>query len=193
MIDLSSIIGTVPGALSVAECHALADVATDTDTVYALEVGHYLGLSTSVLLAALPADCELVTIDHHRGDAWCSRTSFEEFLSNVKPFIGGRSFAAYDDDMAVVMPGLDAGFGFVFYDADHTASAVAQFWDLAADLLDDQCTLCFDDADWAEQSTLRDLAAADGFEVIRQREFWRADVEDKYHPDTYTLEVMRRG
>lgn len=182
----------IPGPLSVRECDVLAALASSTKASRALEVGHYLGLSTSVLLQSLPDGCELVTVDHHQGDEWCPATSPDEFMDNVGPFIGERPFRFVNDDMRSALADVGSGFGFVFYDADHTASAVADFWDLAAGLLAETCTLVFDDADWAEQSTLRSLAAADGFEVVTSEPFWRGD-GDKHDPETYTLEVMERG
>lgn len=183
---------SIIGPLSVAECQTLAEVAAATTATRALEVGHYLGLSTAVLLSALPDGCELVTIDHHQGDYWCPSTSFHTFSENVAPFAGAREFLALNEDMRTALPGLSGAFGFVFYDADHTASAVADFWDLAADLLATDSTLLFDDADWAEQSTLRGLAEADGFEVVTAKPFKRGG-NDKHDPTTYTLEIMRRG
>ena len=182
----------IVGPLSLLECHMLGHVAAHASATRALEVGHYLGLSTAVLLSSLPADCELVTIDHHQGDKWCPRTSFDEFRDNVASFVGDREFSPINDDMSAALPALDGEFGFVFYDANHTAEAVAEFWHLAAGLLADDCTLAFDDADWREQSTLRTLAEGDGFEVVTELEFWRGK-RDKGDPATYTLEVMRRG
>jgi predicted O-methyltransferase YrrM len=183
----------IAGALSVAECVRLGEVASATTSSRALEVGHYLGLSTAVLLTSLPAGCELVTVDHHQGDAWSGGTLFGTFLENVAPYIGDpRMFSAVNEDMRTALPQLDGTFGFCFYDADHTAEAVADFWQLAAPLLDESCTLVFDDADWAEQSTLRGLAEADGFTVVTTDPFVRG-AGDKDNPETYTLEVMRRG
>jgi predicted O-methyltransferase YrrM len=182
----------IVGPLSVAECDKLAEVAAATTAKSALEVGHYLGLSTAVLLSSLPADVHLVTIDHHQGDEWCPPTSFDEFNANVAPYVGERKFTAINEDMREALPDLLGRFGFCFYDADHTASAVADFWDLAAGLLEPECTLVFDDADWVEQSTLRGLAEADGFVVVTDVEFYRPS-GDKHDPLTYTLEVMRRG
>lgn len=144
-----------------------------------------------MLLASLPEPVEFVTIDHHQGDDWCPSTVFDVFLSNVAPFVGDREFSAINDDMAFALPTLTGRFGFVFYDADHTAAAVKEFWELAEGLLEDACTLVFDDADWQEQSTLRGLAERDGFRVVTPRPFWRGDA-DKHDPATYTLEVMRR-
>lgn len=192
MTDHAALRGQIAGPLSVAECQALAKLAASTTTTRALEVGHYLGLSTAVLLDSLPPGCELVTIDHHRGDEWCPATSADEFLANVDPFIGDRLFVFVNDDMRSALADVGSGFGFVFYDADHTASAVADFWDLAAGLLAERCVLVFDDADWAEQGTLRSLAEADGFEVVTGHAFYRGD-HDKHDPATYTLEVMQRG
>jgi predicted O-methyltransferase YrrM len=193
MRDLAeSLRGQITGALSVAECVKLGEVASATTAASALEVGHYLGLSTAVLLTSLPTDVHLVTIDHHQGDAWSGGTSVDEFTANVAPYVGDRKFTAINDDMRVALPALLGRFGFVFYDADHTAAAVADFWDLAAGLLDESCTLVFDDADWVEQSTLRGLAEADGFQVVTDTPFYRGG-GDKHDPLTYTLEVMRRG
>ena len=182
----------VIGPLSESECHKLAEIAAATNATRALEVGHYLGLSTSVLLASLPADVAFVPLDHHQGDQWCPGTKFEEFGENVAPYVGDRSFTAFDQDMRTVLPMLSGQFGFVFYDADHTATAVADFWDLAARLMAPECTLVFDDADWAEQSTMRTLAEDDGFVVVTDQPFVRTS-GDKHDPKTYALEVMRRG
>lgn len=191
-MDHAALRGQIAGPLSVAECQTLAKLAASTTTTRALEVGHYLGLSTAVLLDSLPPGCELVTIDHHRGDEWCPATSADEFLANVDPFIWDRLFVFVNDDMRAALPTVGGGFGFVFYDADHAASAVDAFWDHAAGLLAERCTLVFDDADWAEQSTLRGLAEADGFMVVTSDPFYRGD-GDKHDPETYTLEVMERG
>jgi predicted O-methyltransferase YrrM len=192
MRDLADAIERVDGPMSVAECHKLAELAAATTAKRALEVGHYLGRSTSVLLTSLPTRVEFVTIDHHQGDDWCQATSFDTFLDNVVPYCGKRNFEPINRPMAEALPKLSGGFGFVFYDADHTASAVAEFWDLAADLLARDCTLVFDDADWVEQSTLRTLAEADGFVVVTDMPFVRGE-GDKDNPETYTLEVMRRA
>lgn len=181
----------VVGPLSFAECHKLADIAAASTAHAALEVGHYLGLSTSVLLASLPASCSLVTIDHHKGDNWCPATPFGAFSDNVAPYIGDRKFTPIKADMAEALPQLLGRFGFVFYDGDHTAEAVAKFWQLAADLFERECTLVFDDADWAQQSTLRTIAETDGFKVVTARPFVRTE-GDKNDPETYTLEVMVR-
>lgn len=182
----------IVGPLSEFECQVLAEVAAGVDAVRALEVGHYLGRSTAVLLSSLPGGCELTTIDHHKGDFWCPATSFDEFMANVEPFVGDRRFTPIDGDMADALPRLDGRFGFVFYDADHAADAVVEFWSLAAGMMDDQCTLVFDDADWDDQSILRGLAEADGFGVVTEHDFWRGQ-GDKGNRETYTLEVMRRG
>lgn len=190
-MNVAELRDTIPGPLSVRECEVLGELAAATLATRALEVGHYLGLSTAVLLQSLPVGCELVTIDHHQGDEWCPSTSPDVFSENVGPFIADRSFLFVNDDMRNALSGVGDGFGFVFYDADHSAGAVAEFWRLVAGLLDERCTLVFDDADWADQSTLRGLAEADGFQVVTATAFHRG-AHDKHDPETYTLEVMER-
>lgn len=181
----------IPGPLSVHECAVLGELAAAATASRALEVGHYLGLSTSVLLDHLPEGCELVTIDHHKGDDWCPATSVVEFETNIAPHIGDRPFRSINNDMRTVLPALEGRFGFVFYDADHTADAVTEFWKLAEPLLEPECTLVFDDADWTDQGFLRVLAETDGFEVIRTEPFVRHQA-DKHDHNTYTLEIMVR-
>jgi len=181
----------VVGPLSAFECEVLAEKAAASSASRALEVGHYLGLSTCVLLSSLPAGCELVTIDHHQGDAWAPSSDLADFEGNIAPFVGDRTVTVVNDDMVAALPTVGDGFGFVFYDADHTASAVTSFWEAAVSLLSEQCTLVFDDADWAEQATLRGLAESAGFEVTTVYEFHRGP-SDKHDAGTYTLEIMDR-
>lgn len=185
----------IAGALSEAECAALAHVARGA-TGHALEVGHYLGRSTAVLLMALPPDVPLITVDHHQGDEWCPDTDPDLFRANVEPFVGKREFVFVDGDMlepeTVWVVEAAAPYEFVFYDADHTKHAVVDWWNACRPLLAPSCTLAYDDADWDDQSILGELARADGFESIRTREFYRGP-EDKRDPETFTLEVMRRG
>lgn len=184
----------IKGALSVSECEVLAEHAGMTRARAALEVGHYLGLSTAVLLDALPPDCALVTIDHHMGDENCGVTDVHQFSANVSQHIGERAFRTMFTDMREGLTELlnASPFGFVFYDADHTAIGVQDFWLRARYLLEDDCLLLFDDADWESQALLRKLAEDDGFHSIRSRPFTRS-VGDKADDDTYTLEIMRRG
>jgi predicted O-methyltransferase YrrM len=180
------------GALSATECSVLATYASQATGERALEVGHYTGLSSIVLLTSLPADVEFVTVDHHLGDPWAPATSPDTYRRTVAPYVQGRKFAQVDADMFDALPMLAGGFGFVFYDADHRADPVRRFWELCEPLCNEQCILTFDDADWEEQSTLIGLAAADGFRSVRNRGFYRGEL-DKKSPDTYSLEVMIRG
>lgn len=182
------------GALSETECVVLAEHAAATDAAWALEIGHYTGLSSVVLLESLPVACGLVTIDHHRGDQWSSKTSVAKYEDSVRPHIRGRDFIFLNGDMRDELPRLhpEPLYGFVFYDADHSRQGVEDFWTLTAPLLANHCVLTFDDADWEEQSTLIGLAEAAGFVSIRDRDFYRGK-DDKRNPDTYSLEVMRRG
>jgi hypothetical protein len=181
----------VPGALSEAECGMLAHLAAETDAIAALEVGHYYGRSTVVLLESLPVGVPLFTVDHHKGDDWCPPAPVEEFNANIAPHVGDRLVAFSECDMLAVDYEL-AEYGFVLYDADHHAKGFALWWELVRPHLADECTLVFDDADWDEQSMLHDLDHADGFRSIRTLEFFRGP-KDKHSPETYTLEVMQRG
>lgn len=183
----------IQGALSKMECDTLAVVARESRAIYALEVGHWQGLSTAILLDNLPEGCELTTIDHHQGDNWIEAYPEALFVENIKPHIGHRVIHCITEDMidALVSRDWPEPFDFVFYDADHEYKAVVRFWLAVRGLLDEECTLVFDDADWKDQSVLRYLAEHDGFERRTVGEFWRGD-GDKQHDSTYTLEVMVR-
>jgi len=121
------------GLLAYRECEVLAEAAAAGEVRVALEVGHYGGLSTVVLLKTLPTGSTLVTIDHHEGDSWTAATSAEGFVYNVQPFLNGR----------VTMD--------------------PWFMDFETALRADSCVLAFDDADWDSVETLERLAADDGF------------------------------
>jgi predicted O-methyltransferase YrrM len=183
----------IKGGLSDAECEALAEYAASSGAKHALEVGHYYGLSTAVLLEALPADCTLTTIDHHHGDPWSAPTSIETFRRNIAPVVGDRDFTVEYESMDVLAEHPDARYDFVFYDASHTAEAVAEFWSVAAHAFAESVLLVFDDADWPGQATMTKRALRDRFHSIRTREFYRDAELDKLAPDTFTLEAMQRS
>lgn len=184
---------TIQGALSKMECDVLAACARESGATRALEVGHWQGLSTAVLLDNLPERCDLYTVDHHKGDEWIEAYPAEDFQRNVGPHIGHRIFKFLNEDMidALVSRDWPEPFDFVFYDADHHYREVVCFWLAVRPRLAAHCTLVFDDADWEDQSVLRYLAEHDGFERRTVGEFWRGD-GDKQHDQTYTLEVMVR-
>jgi predicted O-methyltransferase YrrM len=181
----------IPGLLSVLECQVLDTYARTSGVTRALEVGHYHGKSTAILLHALPRDCSLVTIDHHKGDNWATPTESDEFLKNIRPYVGDRQVVPIFKEMIEALAGLTRGFDFVFYDADHTTESVEKFWAVCEPLLSEHCLLMYDDGDWEDQAVLRELAEADGFTCVRTFPFARRE-GDKNNEDTYTLEIMQR-
>lgn len=185
---------TIPGALSIAECEVLAGVARQSEAHHALEVGHYYGLSTAVLLEALPPNCTLDTVDHHRGDVSCAETSPSAFRANTSPYVGNRRVAYHYLDMVTALERFERTpyFDFVFYDADHSEAGVFAFWSLVLPLLEERCILVFDDADWESQATLGILANGCGFTSILVRDFVRGAF-DKASAETYSLQVMHRS
>lgn len=157
----------------------------------ALEVGHFEGRSTAVLLENLPAGCTLTTIDHHGGDRWMPAYSPTAFYANVQPYIN-RPFTFTNADMMLALHDLAPGWDFVFYDADHELLAMSAFWAALEPLLAEHCLVVFDDADWEDQGQLTDLAAAAGFEVIDLGVAWVRHPLDKQDPRTFTLQAMGR-
>lgn len=180
----------VRGALSRDECEVLAAHAESFNhPVRALEVGHYFGLSTAVLLESLPVGSVLTTIDHHDGDSLCWPVPIEDFERNIAPHRGRVELLTLYESFQ--RASVEGPFDLCFYDADHSSAAVAVFWTKYRARMAESSVLLFDDADWPEQATLRELAEADGFKSIRARPFGRG-ASDKATPTTYTIEVMTR-
>jgi predicted O-methyltransferase YrrM len=180
------------GGLSGAECEVLAEWATRATGAHALEVGHYTGLSTSVLLDSLPRGVTLWTVDHHLGDDLCHPTSVREFQENIEPFLGRVFLELIVEDLRHAHEKVPAGeVGFVFYDAGHDRQTVCEFWELYRDKFGARCILVFDDADWAGMRSLRSAAAYDGFICAESRVSARC-MGDKRNIDTYALEIMTR-
>lgn len=184
------------GLLSPTECAELGSWALRAKGD-ALEVGHYTGLSTSVLLACLPRSVSLWTVDNH---SWRPGTR-ESFDQNVKEHIDRDFHPVFADFRETDIPGP---FSFVFYDGPHSAPDCEAFWERFSRKFADQCVLLFDDADWPTMDRLRELAAAAGFTVVTEKPLARHvipystdsyDVDldlGKRHPATYTIEVMSR-
>src|SRR5689334_7881343 len=113
----------IPGLLSRKECDVLARVAHRSGATRALDVGHYHGRSTAVLLSSLPIGAYFTTVDHHQGDYYAVEpVNHDEFIANIQPFWNGgpvRAMKSVDKDMLAVDYTVDAPHDFVFYDADH--------------------------------------------------------------------------
>ena len=78
------------GLLSATECAELAHWAREAGRCDALEVGHYTGLSTVVLLHGLTDGSRLTTIDHHKGDNYVQASDQKVFLKNVVQALNGN-------------------------------------------------------------------------------------------------------
>ena len=200
-MDWQELIDSTQGLMSAQECEELSRWAQVAPDGIALEVGHYTGLSTCVLLSSLPVDVALVTVDRRVWRPW----SAEVFEKHVPRFVGERQLVVVVEESSVAISRIQDPIGFVFYDADHTSLDNERFWSAVKGKLADQCALVFDDADWEGQSTLGTLAMGDGFIRKESRELFRHVSAEGYpslqamldagkrHPDTFTLEVMTRG
>ena len=159
----------------------------------ALEVGHYEGLSTSVLLQSLSSGVVLYSVDHHAGDHHVEATQIATFEENVSELrhSGPVLIPVYRDFREFATWGI-TGFGFVFYDAEHSVVGCRDFWGLFAARMLPDCLLLYDDADWGEMVELGRLAERAGFVDVTRLPFQRLN-GDKQNAQTYTLKVLRRG
>ena len=201
MHDWQALRSRVRGALSLLECEELAYWAARAPAGDALEVGHYAGLSTIVLCWCLPPRAWLVTIDHHHGDVWCDAVPIDEFERNIawgwRHGLDEQSvmLGIYYQPFAEAIPRLpDQSVTFVFYDADHSPEACAEFWQCVEPKLAPRCLFLFDDADWVGGDVLRDAALAAGFKDVARYPYRRGGKGNgKEDPRTFTLATMSRG
>lgn len=194
-VDWGELITVTSGLLSVPECEELSFWASKAGKCNALEVGHFTGLSTLVLLHSLENGSRLLTLDHHNGDGHAPKTPAYQFHILVGAFHPKRDvrlevlFRDFREVLSSVL--YENKWGFVFYDAEHTAAACLDFWREIEDDLSDRCVLAYDDADWNEMQLLGMLATAAGFKDCTRRELVRGD-GGKRDSNTHTLRVMRR-
>jgi predicted O-methyltransferase YrrM len=181
----------VTGPLSSRECDYLDRIVSELAPRRLLEVGHYNGLSSCVLIAAMPDSATLVTVDHHRGDDWCPATSPDRYQGLIDSVRDGKDVDVRVADMLSVDYVAAGPFDFVFYDSDHHREPVEAWWAAALPSFADRCTLTFDDADWDEQSCLIGLAELAGFRSVRTHDFVRYE-HDKLASQTFTVEWMVR-
>lgn len=183
------------GLLSFSECVELMNWAGACGRlVTALEVGHFRGLSTLMLLRGLPEGSTLVTVDHHRGDVHVARghSSPSAFMSTIGKHGDlldrvklAAAFIPYQQ-LLTMHPGP---YDFVFYDGQHTPEDCEEFWRRVQ--LSPNCILCYDDADWECMQRLGELAEADNFKDVTRLVLQRLE-DDKNADETYTLRVLRR-
>ena len=191
--------GCQGGLLSVAEMEALHAAVLNAERHPAreesdrpfkvLEVGHYHGLSTAVIHAALVArksPWEFRTIDHHRGDKWVpagdSRQYFERNLSTYFPGV------VFDDRDSGLLNAADARAELVFYDGDHAAEQLR--W--TAMVHNSGCrTFILDDLDWPSGRACRTFLEGFGWKLTTPEPV-RDTAGDKATEWTMTLGVFTR-
>lgn len=119
---------SVPGWCSGAEAAALQAYAAGRRV---LEIGTWKGRSTIAMAATAE---HIITVDHFRGDDYAGRSNpSEETLQRFGPYL--EVIAVCVGDWRIVRQHLDPSrFGLVYYDADHTYEATADFLDWAAPL-----------------------------------------------------------
>lgn len=181
----------IPGLMSRAECFELAWWASlRKRPITALEVGHFRGLSTAVLMSSLPSESMFVTIDHHKGDDRVCETAVDECEKNLRGFVRpDLTYVPHHEDYTVFLAAFTGTWDLIFYDAQHTPEECERFWSALAGQFSKGCVLLFDDADWGCMERLYFLASDLGF-VDRTRLAIQRLHNDKAHPDTNTLRAM---
>lgn len=190
MLDFACLREKTRGLLSINECEELAHWGRLAKGGRALEVGHYTGLSTCVLLESLPTGTVLYSIDHHNGDNKVPKSTVAEFELNIQESLDKVSLVPVYQDFRKFWDWGISGFGLVFYDAEHTEQACIDFWTGLRGKFSPGCILLYDDADWEEMKPLGRMAEAAGFQA-RTRLPIRRLKGDKRNSETYTLKVLQ--
>lgn len=181
--------GAQGGLLSVLECSALYLAVAQYRPHQVLEVGHFLGLSTAVLMKALVSQGRgaLITVDHHKGDAWVPHSPEAPFLQNREKLFPE---AVYLPMASQDLPdGLIRSCDFLFYDGDHGEEQL-RFVQRASDLGGAQ-TIVLDDMDFRFGIECRNWLVEEGWREVTEL-VPRRGTHDKADADTYTLGIFRR-
>lgn len=148
-----------------------------------LEVGHYMGLSTNVILYGVKGDDQLLSIDAHIADGWVPKSDPGQYFSNMYRR-KGLSTLIMDSRGVQRLEGFDV----VFYDGDHADEQ--RRWTemvIASETVD---LFIFDDRDFDVPTVccqmLRDAGWKDQSPDLRRLP------NDKRDPQTMTLGVFRR-
>jgi hypothetical protein len=196
---LGKIWGHQDGLLSAGELELLMQiVAAEPRPLAALEVGHFMGLSTCGLVHALwqrggslvRANADgywtLTTVDHHQGDAWVPWTPAEIFEQNMfEHFADARVEVSYRPSQTLTAP---LPFDFVFYDGDHGEEQ--ERFTVAVIESPRVRTLVFDDRDFPVPMRCSELLMRHGW-IDESPDMLRAP-GDKGGAETMTLAVFRR-
>lgn len=172
--------GEQGGLLSVGEMCLLRELACEGKAPI-LEVGHYYGLSTTVLKGP---NRVVVTVDHHAGDNWVPEPAgVAKFLSNM----GGCEFVAplFMNSRYLVAP---LHYTMVFYDGDHGDEQMRFTVEV---IRSDRVQLfVFDDRDFPVPSLCCEYLRSRGWKD--ESPPLHRGPQDKASEDTMTLGVFRR-
>ena len=181
--------GAQDGLLSAGEIESLYIAVSFGNVCSALEIGHYCGLSTFVISAALDTrdnEWSLTSIDAHCVDAWVKDSDYTKYLENKK-----AHFYYYQIHSLVMrseaITNID-GFDFVFYDGDH-ADEQMRFTKLVHDSPDVRLFI-FDDRDFDVPAKCCEYLIANGWKD-ESPPLYRGE-DDKRDPKTMTLGIFRR-
>jgi predicted O-methyltransferase YrrM len=127
-----------------------------------LEVGSWLGLSTSFFASLIPEDGVVFAVDHFEGslehkadDNKEIPTLYQQFLSNMihtKSYKKVKPIRAYSKDAAKI---VNETFDLIYIDASHDEASVYEDLCLWEKKLASHAILCGDDYNWIDPETKR--------------------------------------
>ena len=131
-------------------------VHTASRAIRVVEIGAYLGASSSFMAAGLGKDGgEVLCIDTWTNDAMSegNRETFSEFLANTRRFKSRiRPVRGWSHDKAVIdeVSAAPDGIDLLFVDGDHSYEGVLKDWEHYSPLLASGAVVAMHDYGWAE-------------------------------------------
>ena len=140
------------GLTSVRVKTLLNNIAQGSSTY--LELGSSLGATMSAVLKDNLISA--YSIDLWQGDIQPKNESFklpanskENFLNNIKPFVGNNSLKVIQQDMFEVdLDEIEEPIHFLFYDGEHDFETTKRALQYYYDVLDQEAVIVLDDANW---------------------------------------------
>ena len=153
---------------------SLLNLLASKSTTY-LEVGSFLGATAAAALSGNKVKVYLVdnwaqSLQPAEADIDMPESNKEDFLENIKPYIGENTVEVLDGDMFTFGKEQISGVDLFFYDGPHDHATVSRAVQHFAPCLAPGAIIIFDDANWTDTLTGADegLAKA-GLEVAFSR------------------------
>jgi predicted O-methyltransferase YrrM len=139
--------------LTTQEKRKIFNLARSVKVGYAVEIGSYLGASSSFIAAGLNQDCILICIDTWENDAMSEgmMNTFNAHCNNTKKYSDKiMRVKGFSQNVVDEVRKITNKIDFLFIDGDHSYDSCKKDWDKYSPLLKNGSIVIFHDSGWAE-------------------------------------------